>query len=53
MSKDQKPFDPLDPAEWTPNRGLLATNPVSIVFAAACLIGIFMCVVSAIIGVLS
>ena len=37
LSNPSKPpvriqFDPLNPAEWTPNRGLLATDPTTILF---------------------
>ncbi len=52
MKKEQPQLDPLDPAEWTPNRGLLAANPITMVFIALVLAGVLLVCVLAAIGAL-
>jgi len=48
----RKTLDPLDPAEWTPNRGLLATNPLAMIFVGLVLGAIVTAVVLAAMGAL-
>jgi hypothetical protein len=45
-------LDPLDPAEWAPSRGLLATNPITILFVVVVLTALVTCAVLAVIGAL-
>ena len=45
-------LDPLDPAQWTPSRGLLATNPMAIMFVVIVLTAAVTCGVLAAIGAL-
>ena len=46
------PLNPLDAAEWTPSRGLLATNPVAILFIVIVLTAVVTCAVLAAVGAL-
>jgi hypothetical protein len=48
----RKTLDPLDPAEWTPNRGLLATNPLLMILIGLVLGAIVTAVVLAALGAL-
>lgn len=48
----RRTLDPLDPAEWTPSRGMLATNPMTIMFLVIVITAVVTCGVLAAIGAL-
>jgi hypothetical protein len=45
-------LDPLDPAQWTPRGGILATDPVTMMFLGMVAVLILFAVVAAIMGVM-
>jgi hypothetical protein len=52
MPAVSKPFDPLNPAELAPSRGLFATNPIAVIFVVMVLTALVTCAVLALVGAL-
>ena len=46
----RRSLDPLNPAEWTPTRGLLPTDPVTILFVGVLLGALAICGIFAVMG---